>query len=156
MNRNPIGSFIVGLLFIVLGIVTFSCADSQTTQSKVSSALQLQIDLRKEQIANPSSERLSQMKSLGMNVSNLRIQRIFIYVNQQLTTEQLGILQGMNVTVYADSWIPPVGNHPNGYYLADMPVDKLNNVAAEKYVIKLDTAEKESIPQQFGPQDQIP
>lgn len=156
MNKTKILSLIFCAFGIVTGIMSCSCSDSQPTQAKVSSPLQLQIDLRKEQIANPTPERLSQMKSLGMNVSNLRIQRIFIYVNQQLTTEQLSILQGMNVTLYADSWIPPAGNHPNGYYLADIPVDQLNNVAAEKYVVKLDTAETESIPQQFGTQDQIP
>ena len=53
------------------------------------------------------------------------------------------MLSSLGVTVYPESWIPPVGNHPNGFILAEMPVDKLDGLAAKSYVIALDTAEKE-------------
>jgi hypothetical protein len=153
MNRIQVLSFIVRLSVIIVGIATFSCSDSQTTQSKISSALQLQINLRKEQIVSPTPDRLAQIKALGMNVANIGIQKIYIYVNQQLTPAQVNRLQTMNVTVYMDSWIPPVGNHPTGYYLAEIPVDKLTILVAEEYVVRLDTAETESEPQLMLPQD---
>ena len=53
----------------------------------------------------------------------------------------------MGITIYPDSWIPPAGNNPDGFYLADMPVDKLDALAAKDYVIRLDTAEKQLKPQ---------
>jgi hypothetical protein len=51
------------------------------------------------------------------------------------------------VNVHADSWIPPVGSHPLGFFIADMPADKLEALAARDYVDKLDTAERQSLPQ---------
>jgi hypothetical protein len=60
-------------------------------------------------------------------------------------------LTGLGITIYPDSWIPPLANHPNGFVLADMPVDKLDALAAKDYVIKLDTAEQQLQPQNFSP-----
>jgi hypothetical protein len=92
------------------------------------------------------------MQSLGMNVESISVQRIYIYSSQPLTGPQTDELKSLGVTVYADSWIPPVGNHPQGFILADMPVDKLDAVANKTYIIKLDTAETYSEPQTNWPQ----
>jgi hypothetical protein len=140
--------FVFWVFVLLLGAAAGSCSDSCSytpaadTQSKASSSLLAQVALRQEQMSNPSEERLAQMKLLGMNMTNIGIQRIYIYLKEKLSDAQSQELKEMGIVIYPDSWIPPVGNHPNGYLLADMPVDSLDTLARLDYVVKLDTAEK--------------
>ncbi len=160
LRMNPFHLFIqryqrvlpAGLILftIVLGMSAFSCREkpvTQMTQTKASSALILQIDLRQQELASPTAERLTQMQSMGMRTEDIGMQRIYIYLAQQLTTTQAGELRALGITLYMDSWIPPVGNHPTGFLLADMPVSKLDALAAKDYIVKLDTAETKVEPQ---------
>ena len=147
MSKRVILLFTIGLVFSMLAAV--SCSETETenqvsnhVREKVSSQLLAQVNLRKEQIAEPSSERLELMKNMGMRVDKLEIQRIFIHLEQAPNTSQVEELKAMGITLYLDSWIPPVGVHPYGVLLADMPVDKLEEVAEKDYIVKLDTAER--------------
>ncbi len=114
---------------------------------KVSSQLLAQVNLRKEQIAEPTTDRLEIMKNMGMRIDNLEIQRIFIHLNEELNPPQIEELEGMGLTLYLDSWIPSVGAHPTGFLIADMPIDKLEELARKDYVVRLDTAEQMLQPQ---------
>lgn len=129
-------------LVVILGMSSFSCTENPVTQTKASSTLLSQVALRQQQLANPTAERLAQMQSTGMMTDNIGIQRIYIYLSQQLTVTQADELRALGIILYPDSWIPPVANHPTGFMLADMPVDKLDALAVREYVIKLDTAER--------------
>ncbi len=124
----------------MLFLISCSCKD--TANEKVSSLLLIQIDLRTQQIADPTSERLEIMKEMGMRVDNLEIHRIFIYLNKEPSQTQVMELEAIGITVYLDSWIPPVGDYPTGFLLADMPINKLDDLASKSYVIRLDTAER--------------
>lgn len=135
----------ISIAFLVL--IPTSCSNTDTVDEKVSSQLLTQVKLRKEQIADPTLERLEIMKNMGMRVDNLGSQRTFIHLSQELNTSQIKELEGLGVTLYLDSWIPPVGGHQTGFLIADMPVDKLNDLAEKDYVVRLDTAERQSEPQ---------
>jgi hypothetical protein len=139
-------------LFLLLVGCQGEVKDSNTTSGnaieKASTQLIQQVELRKQQIANPTTERLQLMKDLGMNVENLDMQRVVIYMKNKPDTHQSEELQNMGMTLYLDSWIPPVGAHPDGYFLADMPVDKLHDLADKTYVVRLDTGERQLEPQQ--------
>jgi hypothetical protein len=143
------------ILIFLLSIPLFSCSkasseSSDTVQSlnpKVSSILALQINLRKAQLSSPSSENLAQMQNLGMNITSPGIQRIYIYLKQKPSSIQLDELHSLGITVYPESWMPPVGINPTGFILADLPVDKLNDLISKDYVVKLDTAEIKTDPQ---------
>jgi len=115
--------------------------------SKASALLLLQIGLREQQLADPTPERLEQMKAMGMRTENLEVQRIFIHLAQEPTAGQLDELIAMSITPYPDSWIPSAGGHPTGFMVADMPIDKLDVLAGKDYVVKLDTAEQVLEPQ---------
>jgi hypothetical protein len=115
--------------------------------SKASALLFLQIDLREKQLAAPTAERLEQMKAMGMRTENLGMQRIFIHLAQEPTPSQIDELQAMGITLYPDSWIPAVGGHPTGFLVADMPIDKLDELAGKDYIVRLDTAEQVLEPQ---------
>jgi hypothetical protein len=140
------------LLLAIAGLLASSCSGNSMTNGKESSELQLQITLRQEQISKPTAERLDQMQSMGMNAASLNIQRIYIYLKQPLTQIQANELQVMGITIFLNSWIPPVNNQPTGFLLADVPVDKIDALAAKKYVVRLDTAEKQLQPQSDLPQ----
>jgi hypothetical protein len=144
-------SLISILLILVITIFSFSCSDNPQAQSKASTLLLLQVGLKKEQLVSPNPERLAQMQSQGMDISNLKMQKIYIYLSVPLTPLQINELQQIGIQVFLNSWIPPVSNNPDGFYLAEMPVDKLDDLAAIDYVIRLDTAEKI-----FSPQSDIP
>ncbi len=134
-------------LLICLPLLITSCATVAMPNQKASSLLLFQIELRQQQIASPTPERLQQMKNMGLNVDNLAIQRIFIYLGEPITPAQVQELQAIGITLYLDSWIPPAGEHHEGFLVADMPLNKLAELAAKDYVLRLDSAEKVAQPQ---------
>jgi hypothetical protein len=152
----------LGLLvfMLIIGCSTFGgCASQQTPSTsvtaqtsaqlnaKISSLLAMQVDLRKAQLANPAPERLLQMQQLNMDTANLGNQRIYIYLKNPPTPAQTNEMQTLNVAVYSDSWIPPAGNNPAGFILAELPIDKLDELASLPYVVSIDTSETSSSPQ---------
>ena len=147
MSKFPV--LIIGISLILSILLSVSCtrSDSDTINEKVGSQLLTQVNLRLEQIDNPTTERLEIMKNMGMRVDNLEIQRIFIHLSQKLNTSQIEELEAMGIILYPDSWIPPVGAHPTGFILADMPVEVLGELADKEYIVNLDTAEVELQPQ---------
>lgn len=147
----------IGLVLSVL--LPISCSNTEvvndddnqnTVNEKISSQLLSQVNLRKEQLAEPTSEKLELLINMGMSVDNLEIQLIFIHLEQALNASQVEELKAMGITLYLDSWIPPVGAHPTGFIIADMPVDKMGALAEKSYVVRLDTAEL-----QFAPHNSI-
>ena len=137
-------SFIIFLLFLL----PVSCSDTEATvNEKINSLLLTQINLKKEQTDNPTDERLNTMRQMGMMVDNLEKQRIFIHLERELNDAQVKELQNMGLTLYLDSWIPPVGAHPTGYIIADMPINVLEELAEVDYIVRLDTAEQQLQPQ---------
>ncbi len=152
VSKRVILLFTIGLVLSMLS--TVSCTKTETenqvsnhVSEKVSSQLLAQVTLRREQVAEPSSDRLELMKNMGMRVDKLEIQKIFIHLKQAPDTSQREELESMGITLYLDSWIPPVGAHPTGFLIADMPVDKLEELAEKAYVVRLDTAERTLEPQ---------
>lgn len=119
----------------------------ETIMRKVSPILLNQVEMRQQQMKQPTAQRLDQMQSMGMNVDSLALQRVFIHLSQKPNETQIQDMRTVGVTVYLDSWIPPAGSSPTGFLLADMPVNTLRGLAAKDYVIKLETAERLSQPQ---------
>lgn len=149
--------FGISLIFLILSSTFCSRSSTDTMKEKVSSQLLSQINLRKEQIANPTSDRLDIMKNFGMNVDNLEMQRIFIHLNRELSPLQIKEIETMGIILYLDSWIPPAGDHPTGFILADMPIDKLETLAKKDYIVGLETAERQlQLQNTAKPQSELP
>ena len=147
MSKLPLLIFGISLIFLTLLPISCSASNNDAVNKKVSSQLLTQVNLRKQQLANPTPDRLGIMKNMGMRVANLEIQMIFIHLTQKLSPSQIAELEAMGITLYLDSWIPPLENHPTGFILADMPIDRLEALAAKDYVVKLETAERQLQPQ---------
>jgi len=145
---NTFFRMVITFMLAPLFILPVSCSNTETmTNEKISGLLLTQVNFRIEQIDNPTTERLEMMKNMGMVVDNLESQRIFIHLEHELNDSQIKDLQNMGLTLYPDSWIPPVGAHPTGFILADMPVEVLGELADKEYIVNLDTAEVEFQPQ---------
>jgi subtilisin family serine protease len=156
---------ILGVLFLLLAITlgtmpgvqaispsgsehqALSFSESEP-EAKVSALLSLQVEakLRCQQLS-PTATELSMMQARGMNTEDLETQRIFIHLAQEPTAEQLKELEALGIIPYPDSWIPPVGEFPTGFIVAQMPVDKLGALAGKDYIAQLDTAEQLLEPQ---------
>ena len=145
---NTFFRMIITFMLALLFILPVSCSDTEVmTNEKISSLLLTQVNLKKEQIDKPTDEGLNTMRQMGMMVDNLDKQRIFIHLERELDDSQVKELENMGLTLYLDSWIPPVGAHPTGFILADMPVEVLEELAEVDYIVRLDTAEQQLQPQ---------
>jgi len=150
---DPLGD--VGRSIKVTGLVRITkdgepylyAQEVEIKATKASALLLLQIGLREKQLAAPTADRLEQMKAMGMRIENLGMQRIFIHLAHEPTPSQIDELQAMGITPYPDSWIPAAAGHPAGFLIADMPIDKLDELAGKDYVVRLDTAEQVLEPQ---------
>ena len=133
---------------LILAVIIFigACTNPVVNENKLSPMLQQQIELRQQQIKDPSGQNLQHMQELGMIIDDIRIQRMYIYLQEPLTAVQENELTSLGIKIHLDSWIPPVGNHPYGFFIAEAPVDKVAALAAKDYIVKLDTAERQSLP----------
>ena len=113
-------------------------------EKKISGLLEMQIQLRNSYRKQPTSERLDAMRSMGMKVVEAEIdkQMIFIHVKRKLTQSRIASLKKLGVTVYEDTWIPPLKNHPTGFIIASIPVDRLYDLARKPFILRLETAEQ--------------
>jgi subtilisin family serine protease len=139
-----------GSLSVTVPVV--SASDSSSI-SKISSLLSLRVKMKTSYLAKAGTLPQGQVAlpeadtQASGDLTQLNHEKVFLYFMQRPTAANLSDLAALGVTTYPDSWIPPVGNHPTGFILADMPVDKLDVLAAKDYIVNLDTAEETDYPQ---------
>jgi len=109
--------------------------------SKISSSLRMAIDARTAPMQPLSSGVLQGQSVDPFNVG------VFIYMDSKPGAAQIAEMASAGTTAYAGSWIPPVGAHPQGFITALVPVDRVNSLAAKNFVVRLDSAERQSYPQ---------
>jgi subtilisin family serine protease len=120
--------------------------------SKISSFLNLRI---KAKVALASRPAMLHRAAAPVKVDrgavaddqSLTREQVFIYFAQRPTPKQVSELAAIGVTVYPDSWIPPLGNHPAGFVLAEAPIDRIADIGARADVVRIDSAEQLSYPQ---------
>jgi len=115
-------------------------------EKKISGLLQLQIQLRKSYREQPTSERIKAMQRMGIKTAEIDKQLVYIHLKRKLNPSRIASLKEIGVVVYEDSWIPPVQNHPTGYIIASIPIDRLYDVAKKPFIIRLETAEQVLLP----------
>lgn len=71
---------------------------------------------------------------------------VILYFEELPSNEQILELQKLGVSCYTDSWIPPLENHPYGFFLAEMPPSQLNNVLSKVYLKKMDSSTRKLYP----------
>jgi subtilisin family serine protease len=71
---------------------------------------------------------------------------VVIYMTDYPTVENIASLNNLNVECFLNVWTPPLKNHPYGFFIARMPVDKLSETMALNFIKKIDTGEYENFP----------
>ncbi len=153
---------ILGLLALLIPLILGGMfqmpsvlAQEPDASHKISSLLAIQVEAKVRAIERgglpPAVEegRVDVLQVMGMEIEDLHKQRIFIHLAQEPSQSQIAELQSLGLTLYPDSWIPPLKNHPTGFIIADMPIDKLEPLAGKNYVVRLDTAERFLEPQNY-------
>ena len=161
-NLTPKIALFLGLLFICINPV-FSDdhsivlpkylmkAEKETGKDdkigkKISGLLHLQIQIRKSYREQPTTQRFNAMRNMGMRTPETDTQLVYLHVKRKLSASKIKSLKKIGIIAYEDSWIPPLKNHPTGYVIASMPVDRLYILAKKPFVVRLDTAERAVLP----------
>ena len=111
-------------------------------EKKISGLLKFQVQLRKSYVKQSTPERLSAMKKMGMKTEEIDKHLVYVHAEKKLSASEIKSLKKMGVIVGEDSWIPPLKNHPTGFVIASMPVNRLYELAKKSFVVRLETAEK--------------
>jgi len=133
---------ILVLIFTLFGCFLFQTGPMSADDpgSKISSSLLKAIATRSEQ-RQPLSRFSGDAQEPALDPANVSV---FIYTGSRPDAAQVADMASLGVTAYADSWIPPVGEHPQGFITATVPIDQVNGLAAKNYVVRLDSAEGQS------------
>src|SRR3989304_4812275 len=123
-----------------------STAGKGKAEKKIGGPLKLQIQLKNSYKEQPTPERLNTMQKMGMRTEEIDKHLVFIHLKEKLSPSKVAELKKIGVIVHEDSWIPPLKNHPTGYVIASMPVDRLYDLAEKPFVVKLETAEQKLDP----------
>jgi len=149
------GTGLLAVLILLLAVLPPgqpAMAADPRPASKISSSLDLRI---KAKVALASRPAMLRRAAAPANIDrgavaddgSLTHEQVFIYFAQRPAPKQVSELAAMGVTVYPDSWVPPVGNHPAGFVLAEVPVDRIADLAARSDIARIDSAEQLSYPQ---------
>lgn len=111
-------------------------------EKKISGLLKFQVQLRKSYVKQSTPERLSAMKKMGMKTEEIDKHLVYVHAEKKLSVSEIKSLKKMGVSVYEDSWMPPLKNHPTGFVIASMPINRLYELAKKSFVVRLETAEK--------------
>ncbi len=83
----------------------------------------------------------------GLNPNNLNAEDCALYVSLPLTSREIAVLRQQGIDIH-ETYVPPVaGKHPNGFYLATVQYASLDRVEADARILKLETTENLSEPQ---------
>ncbi|MFO8009635.1 MAG: hypothetical protein R6U89_02370 [Dehalococcoidia bacterium] len=113
---------------------------------KATGLLLMQLDLRKQQITDPGEEILARMEEMGMRTDPVDMQPSFLYFSHKPGKAVIEEMESLGIELDPDRWIPPASNDAYGFLQADVPVNSFDELAGKPYIVRLDTAERVSRP----------
>ncbi len=120
-----------------------------TNNPKVNPELHLRVTVKQslQGRAEPSDRLIEEIYPAFTDPEELVSELVYVYMDEPPTESQLEEMKSLGMIPYPETWVPPVGQHPQGFFLTDMPVDRLEQLAAKEYITRLDTAERQVFPQ---------
>jgi subtilisin family serine protease len=91
------------------------------------------------------SQKYSRARAMSLPASQAFI-TVAIYASARPSQQFIDDLAWRGVQSYPDSWIPPLKNHPLGFFFAQVPLEKTAEVLALDRVVKMESAESQSAP----------
>ncbi len=112
--------------------------------------VQLSDDLFQKVLSGKLLEKISAKKyqlKKGEITQSESLSKVVIYFEDEPQETQKTVLEDDGVICYWETWTPPMKNHPYGFVLAELPVEKFEVTLSKNFVKKMDTAEYEAQPQ---------
>ncbi|MFZ1517933.1 MAG: S8 family serine peptidase [Ignavibacteriaceae bacterium] len=83
------------------------------------------------------------LKQLNPGIEDEKLDHILltIYFDEKPAPSELNRIENIGVELFPESWIPAMQNHPYGFMIAKVPVDNVNTLLSENFVIKIGSAE---------------
>ena len=83
------------------------------------------------------------LKQLNPGIEDEKLDNILltIYFDEKPAPSELNRIENIGVELFPESWIPAMQNHPYGFMIAKVPVDKVNILLTENSVVKIGSAE---------------
>src|SRR3989304_8242767 len=92
-------------------------------------------------------KRISEKRSIiGDQLASENIE-VVIYSSEYPTQEILSGLMEKGISIKANAWIPPVSKHPYGFFITQVPANKIIDLLSSDFVKRIDIAEEISYPQ---------
>jgi subtilisin family serine protease len=105
----------------------------------------LQLKVLSGEMLRHLANKISDSRAHGRTEENSFI-TVVIYSAGFPTPAFIADLEALGVRAVPASWIPPLQNHPLGFFMARVPIDRIADVLAIAEVRQMDTAEREAIP----------
>ncbi len=118
-----------------------NAVDSEQIQDKVSDVIVAHQADKMEEIRKMSRGEISILSVSEESLQRLTTEECAYYVDRPLTDSEITKLADDGIMIH-DTYVPPVpGRHPQGFYLATVPYDRLDAVAADARCLRLVSAE---------------
>jgi len=85
--------------------------------------------------ADPSEANAQQLKRAGLPLDIDPQLKVFLYVDGKDADPSAGLRNRSDLEVYLQSWVPPVGGHPYGYYLVRAHKSAIGQLLAKGVVV---------------------
>ena len=90
---------------------------------------------------SPEQHKLN-LRQQGLNPDKLDREEVAFYVPHPLTSNEVEKYHALGIEIHSDAWVPPVpGKHPNGFYLAEVPFSRLDELEQDERVARIETTE---------------
>jgi hypothetical protein len=71
---------------------------------------------------------------------------VFVHVKEEMSQTRIRELEGLGLTLMPETWIPPNGSHSTGFYLGEMQVCNVVQLAKLGDIVRITSAEMELKP----------
>ena len=136
---------------VVLFLISSSIFAQQQFKLTVNDIIQIPQEFKSKIVSGDLikivSEKQLQLKSDPVGITSNNTVRVALYLNQYPSAEQFNSFQSLGLVCDENSWTPPLYDHPYGFILAELPVNKLIDALSLGFVKKIDEAEQLSYPQ---------
>ena len=134
------------MLILIIYAFTFESLAQQKILVPYSSESLIETEFASKIVSSEVFEQLKEKKYLkqlnpGIEDEKLDYILLTVYFSEKPSVDKMLNLENAGAELFPESWIPPLENHPHGFMIAKVPVDKVNALLSENFVIKVGSAE---------------
>lgn len=105
----------------------------------------------------PTADYLSKLDNIVQTLVRYRENSakltVFVHAKEEMSQTRIRELKGLGLTLMPETWIPPNGSHPTGFYLGEIQACNVVQLAKLGDIVRIASAETELKP---SPEETIP